>query len=102
MRLRELAAATRELEDALTYYSDISDRFAAALLAQVEATHRLVLRFPLAGRRYGRHVRGMPLEDYPYSVIYRVDEARDEIVIVAYAHHKRRPGYWRARSGTKG
>jgi plasmid stabilization system protein ParE len=101
MKLRELAAATRELEDALTYYSDISERFAAALLAQIEATQRLILRFPLAGRRYGRHIRGMPLEHYPYSVIYRVDETRDEILIVAYAHHKRQPGYWRARSSGK-
>lgn len=54
MKLRELAAATRDLEEAVTYYSDISERFAAALLAQVEATHQLILRFPLAGRRYGR------------------------------------------------
>jgi plasmid stabilization system protein ParE len=101
MKLRELAAATRELEEALTYYSEISEPLAAALLSQVEATQRLILRFPLAGRRYGPHMRGIPLQHYPYSVIYRIDEMRHEILIVAYAHHKRQPGYWRSRSGGK-
>ena len=35
------------------------------------------------------------LARYPFSVIYR--ELLNEIQIVAVAHAKRRPGYWRAR-----
>jgi toxin ParE1/3/4 len=31
----------------------------------------------------------------PYSIIYR--ETDDEIQIVAFPHHKRRPSYWKKR-----
>lgn len=34
---------------------------------------------------------------FPYGVIYYVTES--EIVIVAYAHEKRLPGYWKHRLG---
>lgn len=34
---------------------------------------------------------------FPYGVIYFVTD--DEVVIVAYAHDKRRPGYWTSRLG---
>ncbi len=34
----------------------------------------------------------------PFSVIYRDDP--NEILVVAFAPHKRRPGYWRDRIGT--
>jgi hypothetical protein len=37
-------------------------------------------------------VRPRVLQRFPYSIIYLVE--RNEIVIVAVAHHKRRPGYW--------
>jgi hypothetical protein len=32
---------------------------------------------------------------FPYSVVYLEDE--DEIWVLAVAHAKRRPGYWRGR-----
>ena len=31
----------------------------------------------------------------PYSVIYH--ESDDEVRIIAFAHHKRKPGYWKRR-----
>lgn len=33
---------------------------------------------------------------FPYQVVYRLRDT--EIVIVAFAHLKRRPGYWRKRA----
>ena len=33
---------------------------------------------------------------FPYQVVYRLDQ--NEIVVVAIAHLKRRPGYWKHRS----
>jgi hypothetical protein len=41
---------------------------------------------------YSRSVAG-----FPFDMIYlRID---DEISIVAYAHERRRPGYWAQRTG---
>ncbi len=32
---------------------------------------------------------------FPYSIIFRVDS--DRIYVIAVAHAKRRPGYWKDR-----
>ena len=38
-------------------------------------------------------IRARVLDEYPYTLMYRVDD--DEVLIVAIAHQKRKPGYWR-------
>lgn len=40
-------------------------------------------------------VRPKSVAGFPYGVIYYATDS--EIVIVAYAHEKRRPGYWKHR-----
>jgi toxin ParE1/3/4 len=35
------------------------------------------------------------LKKLPYSIIYT--ETEDEIRVIAFPHHKRRPGYWKQR-----
>jgi toxin ParE1/3/4 len=46
---------------------------------------------PIAGEFRNRIIPG-----FPYNIIYRVWE--DYIYLVAVAHHRRRPGYWRERA----
>jgi tRNA(Ile)-lysidine synthase TilS/MesJ len=36
-------------------------------------------------------------ERFPYAVIYRI-ASDGSIRVLAVAHHRRRPGYWRART----
>jgi plasmid stabilization system protein ParE len=33
--------------------------------------------------------------DHPYTIVYRI--VNDEIIVVAVAHQRRRPWYWRGR-----
>ncbi len=40
-------------------------------------------------------VKRLILRRFPYSVI--VSERLTEILVVVFAHHARRPGYWRER-----
>lgn len=42
-------------------------------------------------------VRRKGVSGFPYGVLYYATDS--EIVIVAYAHDKRRPGYWKHRVG---
>jgi plasmid stabilization system protein ParE len=99
VKVRELTAAITELDEALTYYGAIQPRLAAALLRDVQAAKRSIVRFPLAWKPLIGDVRSLALRRFPYAVIYQT--GLDEILIVAYAHLRRRPGYWRDRcSGT--
>jgi hypothetical protein len=44
----------------------------------------------------GRHgVRRLVLRRFPYSIVFIPRDSA--ITILAFAHHSRRPGYWRSR-----
>jgi plasmid stabilization system protein ParE len=56
---------------------------------------RQLLEHPEIGVRILRETRRYPLHDYPFNIIYRLTS--EAIIIVALAHHSRRPGYWAGR-----
>lgn len=93
-RLHPEAAA--EAEAAFDWYAESSPGAARGFLHDLEAAISRVLEAPdrwpetLGGRR--RYL----LQRYPFLLIYRVDQ-HDNVEIVAVAHAKRRPGYWRDR-----
>ena len=62
--------------------------FRAALDAACAAPHRYRVVHPPAIRRIGLNV-------FPFDVIYR--EAGGSVQVLAVAHHRRRPEYWRSR-----
>lgn len=55
----------------------------------------LIAAYPLANPLIGGSARRFVLYGYPYDVIYSVEDRN--ILIVAYAHHKRQPAYWKNR-----
>jgi hypothetical protein len=50
------------------------------------------------GKPHVPPIRRRGVRSFPYGVIYVVKN--DELVVVAYAHERRRPGYWRGRLAT--
>ena len=49
----------------------------------------------LPGTAGERGTKRLVLKRFPYDVV--VQERDGEILVVAFAHHSRRPGYWRDR-----
>ncbi len=47
------------------------------------------------GQQRPPYLRRKGIDVFPYGIVYFVRDA--EIIVVAYAHDKRRPGYWRKR-----
>ena len=90
--------ARSELAEALDWYQsqhpDFGNRF---LLAFLEAVNTLVEN-PYLFQRLDDDIRRVRLKDFPYNLLYFIQE--DRVVIVACAHAKRRPGYWRDRLET--
>ena len=50
---------------------------------------------PIRRRRDGRTFRRLLLSDFPYSIVYVADTS--EVIVIAFAHTRRRPGYWLTR-----
>jgi len=88
-------AAEAEVREAWLRYraSDpvVASRFMAALDRAIEQIADHPERWPLYLHGTRRHL----LRRFPFSVVYRV-EVRS-VLVVAIAHQRRRPGYWRRR-----
>jgi hypothetical protein len=39
--------------------------------------------------------RRVQIQRCPFSIIYRIQP--EQLIVVAVAHHRRRPGYWQGR-----
>ena len=93
--LRIPEAARREANLATVWYSErsmqVARRFADDLLAGFSSAAASPLRYPT----YLHGTRRVLLRRFPYFIVFF--DWQDEIYIVAVAHAKRRPGYWKGR-----
>lgn len=93
MKVRQLSVASAELREAMTWYRARSPRAAENLWLRVQDARHSILMFPHAAPLIGQSTRRFILSGFPYDLIYSV--LPDEILIVAFAHHSRRPSYWK-------
>jgi len=87
--------ARDEVEEAQAWYEERSPLAAAGFLHELSVAVR---RISVGPNRYPvslHATRRILLERFPFSIHYRVNE--NDIVVVAVAHQKRRPGYWAGR-----
>jgi plasmid stabilization system protein ParE len=89
------AAARADFDEAFSWYAERSIAAAERFVDEVDEAIRKISsdpkRFP---RSYGGCQR-CQLQRFPFSVIYLYDSER--VKVIAIAHTKRRPTYWRRR-----
>lgn len=92
--------ARAEYRAAVAWYGERSTAAAIGLVDAVAEGLRTIEETPLAWPTWrGGFVRRRVLRRFPYSLFYVVSPEREQIVIVAVAHHSRSPGYWLSRLG---
>ena len=87
--------AIEEARAAREWYQARSPAAAEAFVAELDAA---IARIVDAPGRFGGYLQGTRrclMRRFPYIVVYRQTEAR--VQVVAVAHGRRRPGYWKAR-----
>lgn len=92
--------AEAELDADIDWYDErefgLGDRFARQVLDAVEESADTPEAWPVwPGWDRQPVVRSKGVTEFPYRVVYFVDA--DVLLIIAVAHSKRRPGYWRER-----
>lgn len=95
-RIRYHEAAQDEFLREVQYYADITGRLGERFDKAVQAAEARAAEAPEAGSPYLHGTRRVLLQRFPFSLIYTVGDA--EIVIVAVAPFRRRPGYWKHRA----
>jgi len=95
VRIDFLPAAFEELDTSVTWYAARSglavSGFAHAIDAALDSIAADPERFPRVTTQH----RACTVQGFPFQVIYR--DHPDRILVVAIAHAKRRPGYWKTR-----
>jgi plasmid stabilization system protein ParE len=91
-------AAADEAEAAVRWYNErvpgLGGDFRLELFAGIERIREQPHVWPFSA--YDQRARRFLLARFPYSIVYLA--GNDDIVtVVAVAHAKRRPGYWRRR-----
>jgi toxin ParE1/3/4 len=88
--------AIAELDAAVAYYEQQRKGLGLEFLSSVERAFALIQQNPKLGTAYKlSRLRRYVLQRFPFSIFFAELEAY--LWIVAIAHSKRRPDYWRKR-----
>ncbi|HJU60896.1 MAG TPA: type II toxin-antitoxin system RelE/ParE family toxin [Candidatus Binatia bacterium] len=87
--------AIAEARAAYRWYSERNPSAAIAFMTELDHAIDEIEKSP---ERWPVHLHGTRkflLRRFPYGVIYRITER--DLQVIAVAHGRRRPGYWRTR-----
>jgi len=90
------AAARQELHDSTAWYREKNPRVADRFVTEVYKTLEQIEKLPAMGKRIPHVIgsaRRLPVARFPYYVVF--EEFADRVEVLAIAHNRRRPGYWR-------
>ena len=92
--------AKAEMQSSGIWYDGKVDGLGLEFLLEVRDAESRILQNPELWPIYEAGTRRYVMQRFPFAVIYLVSEKR--IQIVAVAHCKRRPGYWKDRVNSVG
>jgi plasmid stabilization system protein ParE len=90
-------AAEQELLHTIGYLELQAAGLGRHFLADVQKAEELMVQFPESGAEILTGIRRRMLRKFPYSLYYIREHG--DLLILAVAHHRRRPGYWVGRVG---
>jgi plasmid stabilization system protein ParE len=94
-RYRFLPQAREELAAAVAFYEAESPGLGQDLAREARRLCSRILESPFAGVEIRPGIRRRLLRRFPYAILYGFDGS--DVLVVAVAHQRRRPQYWRNR-----
>lgn len=90
-----LPEAEQEMLEAAVYYQSQSSGLGIDYLVEVEQAVQAIGGLPNTWPIIEGGLRRRLVRRFPFGILYQIESK--EIVIVAVAHLRRKPGYWRER-----
>jgi plasmid stabilization system protein ParE len=87
--------ARDELRAAYRWYRERNPAVARRFLREIEELLSTISETPEVGRPHIASTRRLVCRRFPFVIVYRPHGA--EVLVVAVAHGRRRPGYWKGR-----
>ncbi|MFO7893043.1 MAG: type II toxin-antitoxin system RelE/ParE family toxin [Longimicrobiales bacterium] len=94
--IRVLAEARLDALEAAAFYESHADGLGAEFLDILEQALLSLVDTPRIGTPYDSDTRRLVLLRFPFALIYTVEA--EVVVILAVAHQRRHPDYWRGRT----
>ena len=96
MNVEFLAEAEKELREAARYYEKEAAGLGLAFLVEAHRAVHEIETFPEAWPIVRQSIRKKTLSRFPFNLLYSIES--DSILVIAVAHHMRRPNYWLSRT----
>jgi plasmid stabilization system protein ParE len=93
--VRYLPAARVDFDESFNWYATQNVVSARQFVQAIDATLTRISTDPESFPLVDRHHRACSLRRFPFRIVYRWCD--DHVLVVAVAHAKRRPGFWRHR-----
>lgn len=90
-----LLEAEQEMIEAAIYYESKSSGLGVDYLEEVERAVKAISDSPNTWPVIAGELRRRLVRRFPFGILYRIDP--EEIVVIAVAHLRRKPGYWKER-----
>ena len=90
-----LPQAREELLAAVEYYESIAPDLGVDFLLDIETAVQRIRAFPSHGSPWTADTRRVVIRRFPFDVVYL--EADTTVIVVAIAHQRRSPFYWKKR-----
>jgi len=92
-----LLEAEEEMNSSALYYNQQSSGLGLDFLEEIEKSLQLIKKSPERWPYYEENIQKYNTRRFPFSLYYVFEKDLDKIIIIAVAHQKRKPGYWKQR-----
>ncbi len=89
-------AAETEFYDIVYYYKQFDRSLSHDFIHEFEKAVQRLIKFPKAGHPYLHQTKRIFLNQFPYSIVYKIYK-NELIMVFAIMHMKRKPDYWEKR-----
>ena len=100
MSFRVVAPARREFAQASAWYDQRREGLGDQFVDAIKRAFQRIADHPSSHpkettARWRRNIRRCPVDGFPYHIIFEIRP--EELRVLAVAHGKRQPGYWKHR-----
>ncbi|MBN1215713.1 MAG: type II toxin-antitoxin system RelE/ParE family toxin [Candidatus Lokiarchaeota archaeon] len=89
--------AEEEMNFSAQYYNQQALGLGINFLEEIEKSIHLIKENPERYPFYDKDIHKFNIRRFPFSIFYVFEKELDKIIILAVAHQKRKPNYWRDR-----
>lgn len=96
-KIKLLPEARLDIKDNIDWYNQQKTGLGKLFYEAVKSRFAYLKQNPLHYQVNYRNMRNALVDQFPYQVHYRVEEARKEIIVLGITHTSRNPKVWKSR-----